>query len=640
MRVVGTAGHVDHGKSTLVRVLTGIDPDRLKEEKARGMTIDLGFAWMDLPLTTGHTLSIGLVDVPGHIDFIKNMLAGVGGIDAALLVIAADEGVMPQTREHLGILDLLAVPALVVALTKVDAAPDAEWLDLVELDVTDLLAQTRFAAAPVVRVSALHGTGLDDLRRALADALAQLPPRRDRGLPRLPVDRVFTLSGFGTVVTGTLADGALAVGDNVEVLPTGLAARIRGMQIHRQPVTHVAPGSRVALNLTGVSADEVRRGDVVVKPGTVRPSSVVDVEFRLLPDAARPLRHNQAVDFFIGASETTARVRVLGVEELAPGETGWLQLRLARPVVAGAGDRFILRQPSPGATLGGGRVVNPHPQRRWRRFDAAVLARLAALAQGTPEEILLQTLDRQPFATAAQLVAASGLDAQVAAEAVGTLADRQAWVSLGGGSDAALLSRGHWTRVLADLTTILVEYHRANPLRRGMARSAVRSRLASMGPRGEMPVRLFNAVVAVAQEAGAVAGDEGALWLPDFAVRLTAAQEARVAQTLARLASAGVNLPTPEEVMGWLGQEVALLEMLLEQGSLLRVGGGLLLRRADFEAMAAQARAAILAQGPLTLAQARDLWGTSRKIAQAVLEEMDAQRVTRRVGDARVLREG
>ena len=317
MRVIGAAGHVDHGKSTLVRALSGIDPDRLKEEKARGMTIDLGFAWIDLAMPgpageDGYSESVGIVDVPGHIDFIKNMLAGVGGIDAAMLVIAADEGVMPQTREHLAILDLLAVPAALVVLSKIDRAEDADWLDLVELDVHDLLATTRFASTPIVRVSAVTGEGLDSLRRQLAQVLLQLPPRRNRARPRLPIDRVFSLSGFGTIVTGTLSDGAFALGDAVEIMPGRIAARVRGLQTHKRQIEAGEPGSRLAINLSGVGVEELHRGDVVARPGTLQASTLIDVRFRLLPDAPRPLAHNQRVDFFSGAAEVPAYARVLG----------------------------------------------------------------------------------------------------------------------------------------------------------------------------------------------------------------------------------------------------------------------------------------------------------------------------------------
>ena len=352
MRVIGTAGHVDHGKSTLVEALTGIDPDRLQEEKSRGMTIDLGFAWVDLPVIvdgrpTSDREPVGIVDVPGHIDFIKNMLAGVGSIDAAVLVIAADEGIMPQTREHLAILDLLAVPDGVVALTKTDLIDEPEWLDLVELDIIELLQDTRLADAPVVRVSAASGEGLDELKQAIAIKLSDLEPRRNRARPRLPIDRIFSLSGFGTVVTGTLSDGHFSVGEPVQILPSGAEARIRGLQTHRQPIWQGEPGSRLAMNLSGIATDELRRGDVVVKPGTLRSTRLIDVRFRLLADAPRPLLHNQAVDFFSGATEVAARTRLLGSESLDPGQEGWLQLRLEHPVVVTAADRYILRQPSP-----------------------------------------------------------------------------------------------------------------------------------------------------------------------------------------------------------------------------------------------------------------------------------------------------
>jgi selenocysteine-specific elongation factor len=638
MRVVGTAGHVDHGKSTLVRALTGIDPDRLKEEKARGMTIDLGFAWLEAQQTAGAATGIGIVDVPGHIDFIKNMLAGVGGIDAAILVIAADEGVMPQTREHLAILDLLAVPGLVVALTKIDAVSDAEWLDLVELDIDELLTTTRFGGAPVVRVSALRGVGLDALRQALDEMLAHLPPRRNRARPRLPIDRVFSLTGFGTVVTGTLSDGALAVGDGVEILPSGLTARIRGMQSHKQAIELALPGSRVALNLTGVSTEELPRGAVVVKPGTIRPTTLLDVRFRLLPDAPRALRHNQAVDFFVGASETPVKVRVLGVEQVGPGEEAWLQLRAARPIVTAAGDHYILRQPSPSLTLGGGTVVQAHPRRRWRRFDPAVTAQLTVLAQGTPDDVLLHTLERLPFATAAQLWAASGLDVEVAQVATDELRSSGALVALDAGAEQALVSVGRWESVLLALTEMLADFHRQFPLRRGMARGEVRSRLGTLLAPVDLSVRLFNALVSGAQAAGKVAADDTSLWLPGFSAQPSTEQRQRIEQALGLLAAARFAPPALDDVLRQLGNDGALLEMLVEQGRMVRVGPTLVYRAEEFEQMTALVRAHIGAQGTITLAEARDLFDASRKYAQAVLEEMDTRRVTRRVGDARVLR--
>jgi len=426
MYVIGTAGHVDHGKSTLVHALTGIDTDRLREEKEREMTIDLGFAWLTLP--DGE--SVGIVDVPGHRDFIENMLAGVGGIDAALFIIAADEGVMPQTREHLAILDLLGIGAGVVALTKLDLAEGAEWVELVTADVSETLEGTVLEGAPIIPVSARTGEGLDRLLTALQETLAQVEPRPDRGRPRLPIDRAFTISGFGTVVTGTRSDGGFEVGQEVEILPQGLKARVRGLQTHKRKVERAVPGSRVAMNLSGVSKASLKRGDVVTTPGWLRPTVLVDVQLNYLPDtlqqgsgqAKRPLRHNAQLKFFSGAAETMAKVRLLGQDVLPPGQSGWAQLRLQEPVALVKGDRFIVRVPSPPATVGGGVVVDPHPGRKHRRFRPEVLARLETLAQGSPAEVLLQTLARRGPTPIRDMLSVSGLG-EAAPEALTQLLD-------------------------------------------------------------------------------------------------------------------------------------------------------------------------------------------------------------------------
>jgi selenocysteine-specific elongation factor len=349
MRVIGTAGHVDHGKSTLVQRLTGIDPDRLAEEKAREMTIDLGFAW--LKLLTGET--VGIVDVPGHRDFIENMLAGVGGIDAVLLVIAADEGVMPQTREHLAILDLLGIQHGLVVLSKTDMVDDPDWLALVERDIADTLIGTALQGAAIVPVSARTGAGIAELNERIAELMAQMPPRADYGQPRLPIDRVFTISGFGTVVTGTLLGGTLRLGDEVVIEPAGLRGRVRGLQSYKQTVSVAEPGSRVAVNVSGVERSAVARGFVLTHPGRLLPTTLVDVHFRYLADASRPLKHNAEVKFFVGAAEAMGHVRLLDSEMLQPGSDGWLQIRLEKPLALAQGDRFIVRCPSPSETVGG-----------------------------------------------------------------------------------------------------------------------------------------------------------------------------------------------------------------------------------------------------------------------------------------------
>ncbi|HIE25366.1 MAG TPA: selenocysteine-specific translation elongation factor, partial [Anaerolineales bacterium] len=376
MRVIGTAGHVDHGKSTLISALTGVHPDRLKEEQEREMTIELGFGWLTLP--DGE--EIGIVDVPGHRDFIGNMLAGVGGIDAVILVIAADEGVMPQTKEHLAILDLLQIPGGLIALTKTDLVPDPEWLDLVESDIRETLAGTALENAPFVRVSSKDGTGLENLLATLSKLLQDKPARLDLGRPRLPIDRVFSIAGFGTVVTGTLTDGNLSLGDEVLILPSEKKGRVRGLQTHKKKEEISTPGSRTAVNISGISLEDIRRGEVLTKPGQYQTTRRLDARFRLLDDISKPIKHNTEVKLFVGASETIATLRLLGVETLLPGTEAWIQLETRDPIIAPRGDRYILRRPSPSETLGGGEIIDDNPKGRHKRFDKDVIKKLTSLA--------------------------------------------------------------------------------------------------------------------------------------------------------------------------------------------------------------------------------------------------------------------
>ena len=644
MYVIGTAGHVDHGKSTLVHALTGIDPDRLREEKEREMTIDLGFAWLTLP--SGE--SVGIVDVPGHRDFIENMLAGVGGIDAALFVVAADEGVMPQTREHLAILDLLGVGTGVVALTKVDVlrsmAESEEWVELVAADVSETLEGTTLEGAPIVPVSARTRQGLDELTAALQDMLAQVEPRRDRGRPRLPVDRVFTISGFGTVVTGTLTDGSFEVGQEVEVLPRGLKARVRGLQTHKQKVERAVPGSRVAMNLSGVSKADLKRGDVVATPGWLRPTVLVDVQLRYLPDtlrlgsgqAQRPLRHNTQLKLFCGAAETLARVRILGQDRLLPGQSGWAQLRLQEPVPLVKGDRFIVRIPSPPVTVGGGVVVDPHPGRRHRRFRPEVLTRLKTLSRGSPAEILLEALERRGPTFARDLPLASGVG-EAAHEALAQLLDEGQAVLLGSQDDMQQVATSNqllathtwWATLIELLSRELSAYHQRFPLRAGMPREALRSGL-------RLEAKVFNAAMARAAAEGLIA-DEGAIVrLPAHSVRLNPKQQRQVDALLARFHRQPYTPPSVKESAATVTEDV--LGVLIARGDLVQVSSDVLFLPETHDDMVVRIRATIEREGSITLAQARDLFGTSRKYAQALLEYLDETGVTKRVGDVRVLR--
>jgi selenocysteine-specific elongation factor len=638
MYVIGTAGHVDHGKSTLVKTLTGIDPDRWEAEQRREMTIDLGFAWLELP--SGRNISI--VDVPGHERFIKNMLAGVGGIDAALLVIAADESLMPQTEEHLAILDLLGVEHGLVVLTKADLVDD-EWLEMVGEEVRERLRDTTFAHAPQVAVSARSGRGLDVLLAALDAQLDILPSRTmAQGAPRLPIDRAFTIGGFGTVVTGTLLDGPLHVGDEIEILPKGLRARVRGLQTHRHKQELALPGTRVAVNLAGVSHHDLARGDLLAPPGRLRPTDLLDVRLRLIPSAPGPLVQNMRLDLFVGAAEVPCRVTLLDRAELAPGEEGWLQLRLEHPIALARGDRYIVRQPSPSRTIGGGQVLDTHPPRH-RRFRPEVLAALESLARGAPTDLLSRPLaDGLPHAWA-DLLKASGLAPTVAADALAELVEQGKVIILADKmtrwrddnsksnflddhlvalSSCHLITASGWAALREKLISALRSYHQRYPLRMTMPREELRSRLRLTGD-------ALEAVLGLAADQTLVATHTGGVRLAEHTPALSADQERSVRQLLHAFAAAPYSPPAPEvepELLGWL----------VEQSKLVRVGGDVAFLAETYGEMIEWVLTQIAGAGGVTVAQFRDRFGSSRKYALALLEHLDERRITRRRGDVRV----
>ncbi|MBI4786542.1 MAG: selenocysteine-specific translation elongation factor [Chloroflexi bacterium] len=619
MRVIGTAGHVDHGKSTLVKALTGIDPDRLKEEKEREMTIDLGFAWLTLP--SGNTVSI--VDVPGHEAFIKNMLAGVGGIDAAMLVIAADEGIMPQTREHLAILDLLQVKGGVVALTKSDLV-DAEWIEMVSTEIRQELVATVLAQTKIIPVSSKTRHGLDDLLRELDRLLHVVSPKNDFGKPRLPIDRVFSIAGFGTVVTGTLMDGSFAIGQEVEIVPSGKRGRIRGLQSHKEKLERALPGNRVAMNLSGLSVDELVRGEVVALPGTIGATTLLGARLEYLAAAPKPLAHNAEVDFFIGAAEVPARVRLLDHAELKPGETGWVQLHLAQPVALVKHDRFIIRFPSPSITVGGGVIVDPRAATRHRRFKPDVVTRLETLARGTPDEIVMQFLAARGTTPVAikEIASSTGMNVQ----AIEPVLNSDSVVTLGAGN---YISAAGWQALIEKIAAALNDHHRQYPLRAGLPREELKSRL------GFAP-RVFDQVVERAAAENVLVAVEDVLRRPDFVVTFTPDQQRKVAALLAQFERAPYAPPSAQEAETAIGSEA--LNALVAQGKLVRLNETTVLSPKAFETMRDWVIATIRAQGQVTAGQVRDQFDTSRKYAIALVEYLDEKRVTKRVGDARVLR--
>lgn len=621
MHVIGTAGHVDHGKSTLITALTGINPDRLKEEQERSMTIDLGFAWMTLP--GGE--EIGIVDVPGHRDFIENMLAGISGLDAVLFVIAADEGVMPQTREHLSILDLMQVQHGIVVLTKVDLVDDPTWLDLVENDVQSLLRGTFLQGAPILRVSSRTGQGFPELLQSLELLLGNRPARPDLGRPRLPIDRIFSIQGFGTIVTGTLSDGKLALGNDVELLPSGLHARIRGLQTHKKKLEIAAPGSRLAINLSGVDMEKILRGQVVTLPSQYVPTQRLDVHFHLLADVSASLHHHTEVKLFIGASETIADLRLLGLETLDPGGTGWLQLELRTPIVAVRGDHYILRRPSPGETLGGGTVVDPQPAKRHRRFDGTVLKALESMARGSPADVLLQNLITLGPAAVKDVIERSHMEEKVAGSAFQELLNSGQLILL----EEMAFTPSQWSSLRESILAAVTTYHKTFPLRHGMPREELKSRLKHTS-------NLINLAIQKLARENIILADNRWVSLPGHMVQFSPFQQGKVDKLMEQFAIKQFTPPSAKECQARVGEDIFLA--LVESGELVAVSADVVFRKEDYEKMIEKIHIALRQKGQISLAEVRDLFNTSRRYAQALLEHLDATGETIRFGDFRRLK--
>jgi selenocysteine-specific elongation factor len=615
MFVLGTAGHIDHGKSLLVQALTGIDPDRLREEKDRGMTIDLGFAWLTLP----GGREVGIVDVPGHERFVKNMLAGVGGIDIALLIIAANEGVMPQTREHLAILDLLEVNRGIAVITKKDLVDD-ELLELVRMEVEEVLAGTSLEGAPVMAVSAVTGEGLTGLQQKIDELLDNAAPRRDLGRPRLSVDRIFTMSGSGTVVTGTLIDGELAVGQEVEIVPSGLKSRIRGLQTHKHRLEKATPGSRVAANLVGINKDQLIRGDVVTLPGWLKPSPLVTVKLKLISYLQRPLRHHATVSFHTGAAETAAKVRLLEGDVLPPGNTTWAQLALERPLPVVKGDHYIIR--SPIETLGGGVIVEANTK-KLRRSRPEIIGNLQARDEGTTEEAVLALLEAKQPREFKSLLAESKLTEPEITTVIESLLRQGSIIAIGQGVGRLLFTFAGWRKLSDKTARLLEEYHRKYPARSGMPRLELSNglKLGSLAP----------AALERLTDQGVIVTDGGHVRLPSHTVKLTAAQQARLDAFTRALAE---NPYAPPSV---LIPEPDLLNELVYRGKVVKINDSVVFAADVYHDMVSRITARIKENGKVGLGEVRDMFGTSRKYAQALLEYLDGKKVTRRVGDDRVL---
>lgn len=636
--IIGTAGHIDHGKTSLVRALTGVDADRLPEEKRRGITIDLGFA--ELPLGD---YTLGFVDVPGHERFVKNMLAGAHGIDLVALVIAADEGVMPQTREHFDICRLLETKAGLIIITKTDMV-DEELLSLVRAEAEELVAGSFLEGAPVVAVSSRTGAGVEELKTALGALARSLPARSAETVARLPVDRSFTMRGFGAVVTGTLVAGEIREGDEMELLPAHARVRVRGVQVHGKAVERALAGQRTAVNLGGVEASLIERGMVLAPTDRLSPTQMMDVQLDVLKSASRPLRSRSRVRVHLGAAEVLGRVRVLSrVGEIAPGESGFAQLRLESPVVALPGERFIIRSYSPSRTIGGGRVLDSLAVKHRGREAGLMHARLAALSEADESERVAYFVETggEKGMRRAQLAARTGWRDDVLERAAALAITRGAVVD----AEGVFVSRACFEH-LGQLALAEVEaFHKREPLARGLMRETLRERHFT-----HAPPEVFRAVIYGLEKAGHVVSEKEVVRIASHSLSLSA-EDAALRDRLEQLYSrAAFEPPTFDEALSQIGTPTAaagrkehgrkILQLLIEAGRLVRVQNDLFFHSdalAELKARLTEYGARHEPERLIDVAAFKEMAGISRKYAIPLLEYFDRERVTRRAGDKRII---
>ncbi len=631
MRIIGTAGHVDHGKSALIAALSGTHPDRLKEEIEREMTIDLGFAWFDLP--NGEPL--GVIDVPGHRDFIGNMLAGIGGIDGVLLLIAADEGIMPQTSEHLAILDLLEISTGIIVLSKIDLVEDPEWLDLMEMEIHEVLESTSLKNAPIVRVSAKNQQGLNELMLSLQEVLQAQPVRSDLERPRLPIDRIFSMPGFGTIVTGTLSDGSFHVGDAVEVLPDSTIGRIRGLQVHKHKTELANPGSRTAINVSGVNKDQLHRGQVVIKPGSYLPTNLVDARFRLLKDASRAVRHNAKVVFYSGSAEIPATARLMGLDELKPGSEAFVQFKLSEPTIVIRGDHYIIRVPSPAETIGGGVILDPYPQKAHRRYNQSVLTRLNQLLIGTPAELVEQQVMRNTSMKVSDILKQANLPESEGLQLLEEMLSKGVLVQVKGSAtgihaESLLMAATTWQDHVSRITTELQAFHQQNPLLAGMPLENLRNQVV-------LPAKSLSLILEKLIQEKQLIQQGTMVKLSNYSIQLSDSENQQAQSLLEKFEQHPYSPPDAKECHELIG--VDLLHALIDQGKLISISEDILFTPDALEKLTQAVTSHIQQEGSLTLADLRDQFSTSRKYALPVLEYLDKKGVTTRKGEFRVLKD-
>lgn len=629
MHVIGTAGHVDHGKSTLIKALTGIDPDRLREEKERQMTIDLGFAWLEMP--SGQ--EVGIIDVPGHRDFIENMLAGAGGIDAVLFVIAADEGIMPQSREHLAILKLLEIKSGIIVLTKIDLIDDYEWLDLVKTDIWHLMENTFLAEAPIISVSALTGKGLPDLLNSISDMIKNCEPKANLGKGRLPVDRVFSIKGFGTVITGTMLDGSFSVGQKVEILPQGIEARIRGIQSHKKKIERAEPGSRTAINLTGLDIADIRRGDVITEPGKFSPTKRIDARFSILRDASNTLEHNDECKIFCGAAQSSARVRLIGEDQLHPDDSGWLQLEFQAPMVVAKGDHFILRRPSPSETIGGGIVLDAHPEKRHKRFSRVVINHFEMMETGSLLDRITALFLKKETMGMKEMAELLGIEQeQLKNELQANIENEFVVINYPDNSlnhQAILAKKNIWEKNIQLFLDFLEQYHKRFPLRQGISKIELREHLNWDSTTLNQYCEGLTLRQLIKQQSGLIS-------LVSHRVELTGAANEQIEKVIGLFKDNPYTPPSISDLKQKFGQDL-IMAMIADQ-VIIATSEDIAFRKEDFLKMGQKLAEFIDDNGGITLSQFRDLFQTSRKYASSFLEFLDKRGATNFDGEKRTIR--
>ena len=625
--IIGTSGHIDHGKSAIVKALTGTDPDRLQEEKERGMTIDLGYAF--------YGDNVAFIDVPGHERFIKNMVAGVTTIDFVMLVVAADDGVMPQTREHLDILQLLGVKRGLVVINKIDLV-DPEWLELVESDVRDLIAPTFLRDAPVVRVSAVTGEGIPELKKVIDRMVAETPPREDRGYYWQPIDRSFTIQGFGTVITGSVLSGSLRAGEEVELLPRGRILKVRGLQRHGKPVDEVRIGDRAAVNLSGIGKDEILRGDILATPGYGKATRRLDVQLQLLPSSPWNLKDQDRVRLHVGTSEVFARCRLLSMREMSPGTTGYVQLILEEEVAVNRYDRFVIRKYSPPVTIGGGMVLDQLPLRRHKRMAEEVIRHFDLLAERVPQQTLREILrDHRRALSLQELASAVSLERQKVAGLLEQLVAEGKVLRLEAGGSPRYVEEGVFNAAKARILDAVRSYHERHPHLAGPGLAEIASRT------GESPEDpLMNAVIQELLRRSELVQTGKVFCLPDFRPGLKPDQREEYERLKAHLRALGFAAPKLEDLAEKFGgrqQVEPLLAYGKSTGELVVLSNGLIYLGELLEQMKELISKHCEAHGSIRVADFRDLIGTSRKYAVALLEYFDEIGFTVRNEDERFL---